>query len=477
MNIKQLSLHAILLSILLLLSACGSFTRTEYQRPPLELPLSWDEKIKHSSSKNDVINSPQHQNLSAEWWNKFNDPKLSQLIAQVLENNNDLAAAAIKLKLARNMAGLANTNITPSFTLDGSASNTKSIRHGTSPQESYNSGLSLNYEVDLWGKLARIREKNEWEAIATEQDYHATTLAVINTTAQLYWNIALLNQQINNFIASQKIAEKSLQQVQSWYLAGKVGQLDLLQSKQTVISRKNELRKLMKERDGLRNALALLLNRPAEKHVNELAFIDNNQRIEIQHSTPLAVLAQRPDIQAAESRLRSALADSDAAKLSFYPTLSLQGALNAGSQLFTQWFSDPTRVVGGAISLPFIQWNTVQLTIEQSDLQVQQAAVSFRSTAYSALAEVDNAMEARFTAEELKSRLQDSLALSRQRLKLTESRYRAGVLDYQTLLNAEDDLLSLENSLAQNQYDYLYATLQLWLAQGGGSTQPEDNQS
>lgn len=260
-------------------------------------------------------------------------------------------------------------------------------------------------------------------------------------------------------------------------MAGKVGQLDLLQSKQTVISRKNELRKLMKERDSLRNALALLLNRPAEKHISELAFIDSNQRIEIQHSTPLAVLAQRPDIQAAESRLRSALADSDAARLSFYPTLSLQGALNAGSQLFTQWFSDPTRVVGGAVSLPFIQWNTVQLTIEQSDLQVQQAAVSFRSTAYSALAEVDNAMEARFTAEELKSRLQDSLALSRQRLKLTESRYRAGVLDYQTLLNAEDDLLSLENSLAQNQYDYLYATLQLWLAQGGGSTQPEDNQS
>ncbi len=59
------------------------------------------------------------------------------------------------------------------------------------------------------GKLARIREKNEWEAIATEQDYHATALVVINTTAQLYWNIALLNQQIDNLIASQKIAEKA----------------------------------------------------------------------------------------------------------------------------------------------------------------------------------------------------------------------------------------------------------------------------
>ena len=475
MKRKGLYLYPILLSILLFLHGCGSFTAIDYQRPELELPQLWEKKIQHSANTDDVISPEQSLSSSEPWWDKFNDPKLSQLIRQVLENNNDLALAAIKLKSARITAGLANTNMTPDFALQGSASNSKSIRHGTSPQESYSSGLSLSYEVDLWGKLARVREKNEWEAIATEQDYHAVALTIINTTAQLYWNIALLNQQIKNYTESQKLAEKSVQQVQSWYSAGKVGRLDLLQSEQTLISRKNELRRLVKERDSTRNALALLLNQPAEKHVDELPFLDGTQRVKILNSTPLSVLAKRPDVQAAESRLRSSLADSEAAKLNFYPTLSLQGALNAGSQLFTQWFSDPTRVVGGAISFPFIQWNTVQLTIEQSDLQVQQAAVSFRSTAYNALAEVDNAMEARFTADELREHLQHSLSLSRQRLALTERRYRAGAIDYQTVLNAEDDLLSLENSLAQNQYDYLYATLQLWLAQGGGSAQREDN--
>lgn len=474
MKIKQLYACSILL-LAILLAGCGSFTRTEYQRPELELPKLWDEKIKNTLSANDVMSSVQQRNFSKDWWYRFNDPKLSQLIDQVLENNNDLALAAIRLKLARNTAGLANTNLTPNFTLDGSASNTKSIRHGTSSQESYSSGLSLSYEVDLWGKLARVREKNEWEAVATEQDYHATALTLINTTAELYWSIALLNQQIANQIASQKISEKSLKQIQSWYLAGKISQLDLLQSEQTLINRKNALRNLIKERDSSRNALALLLNRPAEQHTSELAFLQSGQRIEIQNAVPLAVLAQRPDVQAAESRLRSALADSDAAKLSFYPTLSLQGALNAGSQLFSQWFSDPTRIVGSAVSLPFIQWNTVQLTIEQSDLYVQQAAVSFRSTAYSALAEVDNAMEARFAADESRGLIQQSLVLSQQRLRLTESRYRAGAIDYQTLLNAQDDLLSLENALAQNQYDYLYSTLQLWLAQGGDNVQREDN--
>lgn len=77
----------------------------------------------------------------------------------------------------------------------------------------------------------------------------------------------------------------------------------------------------------------------------------------------------------------AALAGSDAARLSFYPTLSLQGTLSAGSQLFHQWFNDPLRTVGSSVSAPFIQWNTVQLTVEQASVKVQQEAVNFRRTA------------------------------------------------------------------------------------------------
>lgn len=212
-------------------------------------------------------------------------------------------------------------------------------------------------------------------------------------------------------------------------------------------------------------------NRPAEQHADESPALDANQQVPIAQKTPLRVIAQRPDIQAAESRLRAALAGYDASRLQFYPALSLDASLNAGSQIFSQWFSDPIRTIGGTLALPFIQWNTQQLTVKQADLAVKQAAIAFRSTAYAALAEVDEAMENRLSADEQRARLHQSLILSQRRLTLTESRYRAGAVDFQTLLNAQDDLLTLENALAQTQYDYLYATLQLWLAQGGGETQ------
>ncbi|EML9987034.1 MULTISPECIES: TolC family protein [Citrobacter] len=446
----------LVLLALLLLAGCGSLTRSDYQRPLLSLPTQW---------------GPATDTVSEYGWQRFGDPRLSRVIEQVLESNNDLAAAAITVQQARVAAGLTDTNMTPDVAVSGSASNSKNTRRGTSAQENYSSGITIGWELDLWGKLARAREQSEWEAVASEQDYHATVLTTMGTTAQLYWRIALYNQQIRNQRDGLAISQQTVQQVTSWFNAGKVGQLDVLQAQQALLERENQWRTLVQQRQNTRNALALLLNRPAEQHADEAPALDANQQVPIAQKTPLRVIAQRPDIQAAESRLRAALAGYDASRLQFYPALSLDASLNTGSQIFSQWFSDPIRTIGGTLALPFIQWNTQQLTVKQADLAVKQAAIAFRSTAYAALAEVDEAMENRLSADEQRARLHQSLILSQRRLTLTESRYRAGAVDFQTLLNAQDDLLTLENALAQTQYDYLYATLQLWLAQGGGETQ------
>ena len=446
----------LLLPVLLLLAGCSSLTRSDYQRPLLSLPTQWQ---------------PATDTVSEYGWQRFGDPRLARVIEQVLESNNDLAAAAITVQQARVAAGLTDTNMTPDVAVSGSASNSKNTRRGTSAQENYSSGITIGWELDLWGKLARAREQSEWEAVASEQDYHATVLTTMGTTAQLYWRIALYNQQIRNQRDGLAISQQTVQQVTSWFNAGKVGQLDVLQAQQALLERENQWRTLVQQRQNTRNALALLLNRPAEQHADESPALDANQQVPIAQKTPLRVIAQRPDIQAAESRLRAALAGYDASRLQFYPALSLDASLNAGSQIFSQWFSDPIRTIGGTLALPFIQWNTQQLTVKQADLAVKQAAIAFRSTAYAALAEVDEAMENRLSADEQRARLHQSLILSQRRLTLTESRYRAGAVDFQTLLNAQDDLLTLENALAQTQYDYLYATLQLWLAQGGGETQ------
>ena len=170
-----------LLPLIILLTGCGNLTRSDYQRPLLSVPENWQRTEGDSIARS--------QEKAQRWWDRFGDERLSRVVGQVLESNNDLAAAALTLKQARISAGLTRTNISPDASLNGSGSNSKPLNSGGS-QESYSASLSLSYELDLWGKLARIREQSEWEAIASEQDYRATILSTIDTTAQLYWNIA-----------------------------------------------------------------------------------------------------------------------------------------------------------------------------------------------------------------------------------------------------------------------------------------------
>lgn len=454
---KKLNL-LLTIALALALAGCGQALKSDYQRPMLSIPDTW--RVQDTGEG--------VAQFSPHWWDNFGDPQLSRLIVSTLQSNNDLALAGIRLRQARLAAGLSDLNLTPDFATGATASNTKNLHHNTTSTEGYSHSLSASYELDLWGKLARTREQSDWLALASEQDLRATALTLIGTTSQLYWQIASLNQRIANLQQSLDIAKETLAMVTSRWKSGDLGQLDYLQAQQTVLSRENNLRDLRQQRDESRNALVILLSRPPGQHPAERAFLDIQQSVPVAQRLPLDVIARRPDVQSAEMNLRAALAGSDVARLSFYPSLTLNASLNAGAAVFQQWFSNPARTLGSALNLPFIQWNKVRLTIEKSDLDVQTAAIQFRRAAYSALQDIDNAMAQRLTYQQEKQLQLKDLALSQQRLTLVESQYRHGSVAYQTLLDAQNTLLNSENTLVQSQYNYLYSTMKLWLALGGG---------
>ncbi|AVX39391.1 efflux transporter outer membrane subunit [Yersinia massiliensis] len=447
-----------LLFIALLLTGCGSLLKSDYQRPMLSVPDEW--RVKDSGAG--------YLHHSAHWWENFDDPQLSDSINRMLVSNNDLATAGLTLQKARLTAGLTNTNLTPDITLTGAGSNTRSLNENTQPRESYSTSLALSYELDLWGKLARAREQSAWQVNATEQDRQETALSLIGTTADLYWQIAKFNQQLSYQQAALVISQDTLKILQSRYAAGDASEIELLQGQQSLLERQNQYQNLEQQREAARNAMALLFNRAPDYRRAERQSLDLQQQVPIAQSLPLEVIAQRPDVQAAEWRLRAALAGSDVAKLNFYPTLSLGASLDAGSAVFSQWFSNPSRTLSINSALPFLQWNTVQLTIDQSKVDVQLAAVDFRRKVYSALKDVDDAMTQRLSYQQQKQNQWQNLQLSQRRLSLASSQYQAGSVSFQTLLDAQDALLTSETSLLELQYNYLNATMKLWLALGGG---------
>ena len=122
--------------------------------------------------------------------------------------------------------------------------------------------------------------------------------------------------------------------VTSRWKAGDLGQLDYLQAQQTVLSRETTLRDLRQQRDENRNALAILLSRAPGQFPAERGSLDIQQSVPVAQRLPLDVIARRPDVQSAEMNLRAALAGSDVARLSFYPSLTLNASLNAGAAVF-----------------------------------------------------------------------------------------------------------------------------------------------
>jgi outer membrane protein TolC len=114
----------------------------------------------------------------------------------------------------------------------------------------------------------------------------------------------------------------------------------------------------------------------------------------IKAGLPASLLGRRPDLRAAELRLREYLANVDASRASFYPTFTLTGSLGSSSISLEQVLKNPIATLGAGLTLPFLQWNTARLTVAVSQTSYEEAVVNFRQTLYTALSEVENSLAA-----------------------------------------------------------------------------------
>jgi NodT family efflux transporter outer membrane factor (OMF) lipoprotein len=444
----------------LALGGCsGLITRSQYTRPEVSVPQQWQA----SSATGTSIATKE------QWWRDFNDPTLSDIIERALRTNNDLAAATIKVKRAQLSAKLTATNLTPTVSASVNGSYQRNLNAPTEIKSSSVTGTA-SYELDLWGRLASARDASRWEAEATESDRQSTALALIGTTAADYWQIAYLNERIATAQASIAYTEKILELVEVKYQAGAVSSLDLVQARQTVASQRAELTQLLRQRTEARNALAILFDQAPENSVPERQQLPDEVLPTVSAGLPASLLAQRPDLMAAEQRLRKFLANIDNTRASYYPAFTLTGTLGTSSTSLLNVLQNPYAALGAGLTLPFIQWNTMKLNVEISKTEYEEAVVNFRQALYSALSDVENALAGRARYEEENKLLEESLALARKAEELAEVRYRAGSTALQAWLDAQESRRSAEKSLAQNRLNRLNNQMKLFQALGGGMT-------
>lgn len=478
-SLRQAFLASGLLS-LLLLPGCGFLTETKFTEPKTTIPAGWANGSVTSAAYPTTPDTAAAGDgaiiarVSRDtWWTVFNDPQLNQLVDAALAKNNDLAATAVKVRKALIEVGLAENDFLPSF--DGSASATSShtLKDGHQ-SKSYSAGLQASWELDLWGRIAHETAAAKWEADATEKDRQAAALSLIGTVVDLYWQIGFLNQRIAIAQGSIDYAQRTLELVQVQHGAGAVSALEEQQALESLRNQEATLTDLQQQLVEARNALAILFDQPPQggqqpvAGVSELASLDRIVVPDIEAGIPADILKRRPDVQAAELRLRETLAISDETKASFLPTFSLTGSLGSSSIALTDLMKNPIGTLGAGVALPFLNLYKMDLSIKASKADYEEAVINFRQTLYSAFGDVENALSARQQYAVKIEKLQQAYDSAVQVEHLQELRYRAGAIALKDWLDAQEDRRTTEADLVEARYNGLTNYVALAQALGGG---------
>lgn len=442
------------------LSACASHTGS-YQRPEVAVPAQWQQG---DATADQAARAAQ---ALSPWWPALNDPLLTQLIHDALARNNNLAQAAIKVRRAQLVAGQAASDQLPSISVRGSSSVSRELDGGPSTRlHSVTAGAS--WEVDLWGRLAALRDVADWEAQATEQDRQAAVMSLVGTVANLYWQVAYLNQRVQASQQSIDYARQTLKLVNGQYGVGSVSGLEVAQATQALAAQEASHTQWLQQRVQARNALAILFDQPPSVAINEAVRLPDGVLPAVQAGLPASLLTRRPDLRAAELRLRKGLASVDATRSSFYPSLTLTGSVGGSSTALSDVLHNPLGTLGAGLVLPFVQWRDMQRSVAISQADYDAAVLGYRQNWYQALSDVETALSARVQFEDQGVSLTRAFEAAQTSERLSEVRFRAGAVPLKTWLDAQETRRQAENNLAQNRLNRLNALVTLYQSLGGG---------
>jgi len=460
MNVQaKLKLSSALIAAVVL-TACAS--PTPYQQPDVAVPGQWQQGSGPAASSQVDL---------APWWPALNDPVLTQLIQDALARNNNLAQAAITVRRAQLVAGQAASDQLPTVSVQGNSSASRRL-DGSGPTTRLNTVTgTVSWEVDLWGRLAALRNAADWEAQATEEDRQAVAMSLVGTVANLYWQVAYLNQRVEASQQSIAYARRTLELVQAQYGVGSTSGLEVAQAAQALAAQEASHTQWLQQRVQARNALAILFDRPPSVAANESLRLTDGALPEVQAGLPASLLTRRPDLRATELRLRKSLATVDATRGSFYPALSLTGSVGGSSTALSHVLSDPVGTLGAGLALPFVQWRDMQRAVAISQADYDSAVLGYRQSWYQALADVETALSARVQYEDQGVKLLQAVQAAQTAERLSEARYRAGSVPLKTWLDAQETRRQAENDLAQNRLNRLGALVTLYQSLGGPFSQ------
>lgn len=405
--------------------------------------------------------------LEREWWLGYNEPKLNELISLALKNNIDLAKSAIAVNKALAQAGVLQADLVPSFNANLGAETGKNIKTGGSWSESYKSGVSLSYEIDLWRKLANSADAAMWEANATKYDLEAARLALINSIADAYFEAKYQKESINLYEKTLKNYEELEAIIKAKFELGKEEELSLKQVKSSVISAKNRILNAAKSLDAAEKTLRNLLNVRPEFELNLSGNLSDISPQGVSLNVPLYVIGARPDLQAAISRIKEALLGVKVSEKNFYPSITVGAGLSGSGDSASEGLKLNFLSGNIAINLPFLNYSKLKSKLKISELEFEAMKLNYAQTLTTALNEIDANYKNLQKDEAVLRNLNENLRNLSSISDIYKLKYDYGKTELKNYLEAQNSLLEGRISVLAQKYKILQDEIGIYKATAG----------
>ncbi|MET0963648.1 MAG: efflux transporter outer membrane subunit [Noviherbaspirillum sp.] len=454
----------------LLLAACS--TTPVLDAPVLPVPAAYKEASQPLTAADGSTwksAQPAEAQPRGQWWLAFRDPVLTDMIEQATAANASLAIAAARVRQARAVAGIAESDRSVQL---GAGIGAQRSRAPTLPQGTlFQASLTASYEVDLFGRVAAGVSAAQADVSASEATYLSVLLALQADVAQTYFRIRATDAELATLNRSVDLRLQSVKVNQSRFDNGDIGEFDLVRAKTELAAARAEAIGLQRQRVQLEHALAVLLGEPAAEFTAQATPPQQAAPLPaIPAGLPSTLLERRPDVAAAQRAMVASNARIGVARAAMFPALGLSAAGGGESDALMnvlKW-SSRSWVLGALMSMPILDGGRNKANIARSEAVLEESVAAYRQNVLVAFAEVeDNLAGLRILAGQ-SEQVDAGVVMARRSADLAQKLYQAGRSSYLDLLDAQRNLALIERNAAQLRGNQAVTTVALIRALGGG---------
>lgn len=452
-----------------MLSAC--MMGPDYQQPALD--INTPETYQNVSDRGAVA----YKELN-NWWQVFDDPEIDRIIINVLQNNPDIRLAAARVLEVQSVFSQTRADQYPTLGLNVETSRRR--QGGINPltgsvdakiYDIYSLSLPASFELDLWGRLARATESAKAQLLSAEENRRTVIQTLVAESVDLYLSIESLERRIQVNQKSTDAYRKSLELVEGRYRRGLASILDVRQARRTLAQAESLLPPLTAALGTSRQSLAVLQGQyPTSMSQREQPTDYFKLPPPVPSGLPSELLNRRPDIITAEANLHSASARIGIAKASRFPRISLTATFGYSSDDLSDLLDPKNELWSIAAGASQSLFDAGKLAAGQraAEARYQQALSSYAKTVLQAFFEVESTLLTRKEKIEQRRRLVKYLDEATATLDVAEDRYKRGLIDYLTVLDAQQVRSVAEQQLVGVEYELLSNYVSLCRALGGG---------